>query len=68
MIGVNKSGTSSKTNLDSIAALTPSGQKVIVLNNKGLSETYRVSIINNQGAVLDLTLEPKSFTTVVYAD
>ena len=68
MIGINKTGLISSTNIDSVAALTPSGQKIVVLNNKDGSATYQISIINKQGGVINLSLEPKSFTTIVYSD
>ena len=48
MIGINRTGFISSTNIDSVAALTPSGQKVVVLNNKDGSATYQISIINKQ--------------------
>jgi O-glycosyl hydrolase len=68
MIGINKMGLTSSTNIEGVAALTPSGQKVVVLNNRDESATYQISIINKQGGVINLSLEPKSFTTIVYSD
>jgi O-glycosyl hydrolase len=55
-------------NIEGVAALTPSGQTVIVLNNRDVATTYAVSIMNKQGAPLNLNLEPRSLTTVVYSD
>lgn len=66
MIGIKQNG--SAPNLDSIAGVNPSGQKVIVLNNRDIATTYQISIINQQGAVLNLNLEPTSWTTIVYSD
>uniref|UniRef100_A0A914C772 Glucosylceramidase n=1 Tax=Acrobeloides nanus TaxID=290746 RepID=A0A914C772_9BILA len=71
MIRVNTSGITNTTNIDVIAALTPSGQKVVVINNKYIesnAHTYQVSIINKQGGVINLSLEQRSFTTIVYND
>lgn len=58
----------SQINLEGVAALTPSGEKVIVLNNRDAASTYQVSIVNKQEALLNLSLEPRSFTTIVYSD
>ena len=66
VIGLNMTNVNSTTNLEGVAALTPSGQKVIVLNNRDVSNTYAVSILNSQGNSFNLNLEPRSFTTLVY--
>jgi O-glycosyl hydrolase len=66
MIGIKQDGSAS--NLGSVAAVTPSGQKVVVLNNQDVSATYNVSVVSKQGSMLNLSLEPRSFTTIVYSD
>ena len=54
-------------NLMGLAALTPSGQKVVVLNNHDANAYYNVTLYNSQGSWVNLDLEPWSITTVVYA-
>ena len=68
MIGINKMGFTSLSNIDSVAAQQLFVQMVLVLNNRDGSATYQISIINKQGGVINLSLEPKSFTTIVYSD
>lgn len=53
-------------NLVILAAIDPDQRRVIVLDNRDESKIYNVSIINKNGAPLNLALEPQSFTTVIY--
>uniref|UniRef100_A0A914DQN0 Glucosylceramidase n=1 Tax=Acrobeloides nanus TaxID=290746 RepID=A0A914DQN0_9BILA len=53
-------------NLEAVAALTPSGQKVIVLDNRDVAANYTVSVYNDQGSYVNLNLEARSFTTLVF--
>uniref|UniRef100_A0A914C5M9 Glucosylceramidase n=1 Tax=Acrobeloides nanus TaxID=290746 RepID=A0A914C5M9_9BILA len=48
------------------AAITPTGEHVIFLNNRDNSTSHTVTVYNNKGGWTSLTLEPRSFTTVVY--
>uniref|UniRef100_A0A914DJ27 Glucosylceramidase n=1 Tax=Acrobeloides nanus TaxID=290746 RepID=A0A914DJ27_9BILA len=53
-------------NLMGLAALTPFGQKVVVLNNHDANAYYNVTLYNSQGSWVNLDLEPWSITTVIY--
>jgi hypothetical protein len=53
-------------NIYLIAAVTPSGPTVLVLDNRDISASYAISIINQEGSILNLNLEPRSWTTIVY--
>uniref|UniRef100_A0A914E5G8 Glucosylceramidase n=1 Tax=Acrobeloides nanus TaxID=290746 RepID=A0A914E5G8_9BILA len=70
MIANHISGLNSNTKqlIESIAAVNPAGQKVIVINNRDVATSYPVSIVNKKGAVLNLNLEASSFTSIVYSD
>jgi O-glycosyl hydrolase len=70
MIANHISGLNSNTKqlIESIAAVNPAGQKVIVINNRDVATRYPVSIVNKKGAVLNLNLEASSFTSIVYSD
>uniref|UniRef100_A0A914E1J5 Glucosylceramidase n=1 Tax=Acrobeloides nanus TaxID=290746 RepID=A0A914E1J5_9BILA len=68
IIGLNFEGNTNQTNLEAIAALNPSGQKVVVLNNRDVASTYQISVINKQGSALNLAIEPRSFTTIVWSE
>jgi len=54
------------TNLEAVAAINPSGQKVVLINNRDVATTYNVSIYNSAGSYINLSLEPRSFTNVIY--
>lgn len=70
VIGLNFQGIeiTNTTTLQGVAAETPSGLKVIVLKNSDVAKDYAVSIKNRNGGMLDLTLETRSLTTIVYSD
>uniref|UniRef100_A0A914C5Y4 Glucosylceramidase n=1 Tax=Acrobeloides nanus TaxID=290746 RepID=A0A914C5Y4_9BILA len=53
--------------LEGIAALTPNGQKVIVLNNRSKTTNYTVTIYNSQrSAWLNADLEARSVSTYIF--
>jgi O-glycosyl hydrolase len=68
MIGINKAGLNSSIHLDSIAGVTPAGDVVIIINNSDVNANYSVTITNKRGENLNLVLEARSFTTIVYKD
>jgi len=68
MIGINKAGFNSSIHLDSIAGVTPAGDVVIIINNSDVNANYSVTITNKRGENLNLVLEARSFTTIVYKD
>lgn len=68
VVGININGKAQYTyqNLEGLVAVTPSGLKVLVLNNRDSSTNYQVSIVNDVGDFVNLELEARSWTTVVY--
>ena len=51
-----------------VAFQTPSNQRVLVLNNRNVNVNYSITIkdASMQGQHLTLTLEARSFTTIVW--
>jgi hypothetical protein len=67
VVGLNLENLPAKANLQGVAAVTPSGQKVIVLNNRDVSTNYSVTVYNSQGSWVNLNLEARSFTSIVFS-
>uniref|UniRef100_A0A914C648 Glucosylceramidase n=1 Tax=Acrobeloides nanus TaxID=290746 RepID=A0A914C648_9BILA len=67
-VQLNTQGITSKVYLEAVAFLTPSNQRVLVINNRDVSTNYAITIndANITDKHLTLVLEPRSFTTIVW--
>ena len=65
VVGLTMANVNSSV-VEGVAAVTPTGQKVIVLNNRDSKTNYTVSVLNSQNYWFNLNLEARSFTTIVY--